>query len=169
MKYTRARVTNNTQREHLCTCTRLPASVNCPFVGTVLTLCFNEERRWWGGGAFTFMDPRRVHRCSVLLHKAIRGPHCPPDYDFPSTRMTTDSNRLAVCCMFAMMSLNKPQWETLMKWSATNYKLRGQLGKNTSTEGGMMETPLSPLKTLFMDCLPKQMRFHDEVKVAMWK
>lgn len=36
-----------------------------------------------------------------------------------------------------------------MKRSATNYKLRGQLGKNTSTEGGMMETPLSPENIIY--------------------
>ncbi len=85
---TSSRVTNNIQREHLnvfdlffgatlCVPTVLPASVNCPFVGMVLTLCYNEERRWWGGGAFTFMAPRRAHHCSILLHKAIRGPQSP--------------------------------------------------------------------------------------------
>lgn len=61
----------------LCVPTALPAWVNCPFVSMVLTLCFNEERRWWGGGAFTFMAPRRAHHCSILLHKAIRGPRSP--------------------------------------------------------------------------------------------
>lgn len=61
----------------LCVPTSLPAWVNCLFVSMVLTFCFNEERRWWGGGAFTFMAPRRAHHCSILLHKAIRGPRSP--------------------------------------------------------------------------------------------
>lgn len=46
-----------------------------------------------------------------------------------SMLMTIDSRRLRACCMFAMMSLNKPQWETLMKCSAMNYKLKGQRGE----------------------------------------
>lgn len=100
---TRLRVTNNTQREHLnvfdqsisaalCVPTGLPASVNCPFVGMVLTLCFNEERRWWGGGGFTFVAPRRAHHCSILLHKAIRGPHSPQIMGDAFPMMTQNSD-----------------------------------------------------------------------------
>lgn len=144
----------------LCVPTGLPSSVNCPFVGMVLTLCFNEERRWWGGGAFTFMAPRRTHQCSLLLHKAIRGPIALRLWEmlspwWHSMVMTIDSSRL-LCCMFAMMSLHKSQWETLMKCSAMNY-MRTE-GKNTSTEGGMVESALIIIiiiiKVLFTECLP---------------
>lgn len=103
---------------------------------------------------------RRAHHCSILLHKAIRGPIAPRIWEmlsplWHSTGMNIDSSRLRARCMFAMMSLHKLHWETLMKCSATNYKLRRQAGKNTRTEGDMVESPLIIIiKMLFMEYLP---------------
>lgn len=88
------------------------------------------------------MAPRRAHHCSILLHKAIRGPHRPQIMGdaFP---MTIDSSRPRACCMFAMMSLQKPQWETLMKCFELDHKLRREREKNNNnTVGGMLQCPL---------------------------
>lgn len=62
----------------LCVPTGLPACVNCPFVGMVLTLCFNEERRWWGGGEHlhSWLPEERITAAYYYI-KQLGGPHSP--------------------------------------------------------------------------------------------
>lgn len=120
--------------------TGLPVSVNRPIVGMVLTLCFNEEQGWWGGGSIYIQGYPMSHHCSILLHKVIRGALQPTDYwtCFPHDDtvwwcILTPVRSEYVAC-FQWRTVQKPQWETVMNTSGSESRLGDRRGEYSDQE-----------------------------------
>lgn len=114
--------------------TGLPASVNCPFVAWCWRYVIMKKRDDEEGEHLHSWLPEEHITAAYYYIKQLGGPKAPTLWEmlsqwWHSMVMTIDSSRLRACCMFEMMSQHKLQWETLMKRSAMNYKLRGQRGK----------------------------------------
>lgn len=148
----------------------LPAPVNRPFVGVVLTLCFNEERRWWEGGSIYIhgSQKRRAHHCSILLHKAIRGPRSPPDYGrcFPYDDtvqwwlVTLVGSEYVACLQWCHCTSCSGK----LSWNSLQGIISGEdRGENTSTDR-LMGLLITIIKMLFMGAFPNKKGF-----TKMWR